>query len=57
MAEQKEYDVFFKFSGVSQTIKADSLREAKDKADELLNTDQTPKADTYCYETEVEEVK
>ena len=54
---KKEFSVLFKFSDVSQTIEAESLEEAQKKALGFLDGEQTPQNDTYCYGTEVEEVK
>jgi hypothetical protein len=48
----KKYQIIWKFSDVITEIEAESLEEAKQKAEE----ETAPKEDTYCYETEVEEV-
>ena len=53
----KEYQVIYKFSDVIQGIEAESLEEAQELADGLLEGEQSPQYDTACYEVEVEEIK
>ncbi|MFA6023556.1 MAG: hypothetical protein WC781_05700 [Candidatus Pacearchaeota archaeon] len=48
-----KYQVIWKFSDVITEIEAESLEEAIETAE---NSD-APKEDTYCYGTEVEEIK
>jgi len=58
MEKKKEYQVIYKFGDVMDTIEADNEGEAKNIADEKLNSlEGYPKEDTKCYEIEVEEVE
>ncbi len=53
----KEYQIFYKFADVIETIKAKSKGEAEEIADNKLYEKPTPMMKTYCYEIEVEEVE
>ncbi len=54
---KKEYTICYKFSDVIDNIEAESQEEAEQIARDRLESDLTPKNDTYCYEVEAEEVK
>ncbi len=54
---KKEFEVIFKFADVIQTIEAETEEKARELAHQYFNSDKDPKDDTYCYETEVSEVK
>ncbi len=53
----KEYEVIYKFADVIECVEANSLEDAKEKADEMLYGDYNPHNDTKCYDIEVEEIK
>jgi hypothetical protein len=54
----KEYTIIYKFSDVIQTITAETKEEATEKANKLLEDENTdPIGNTDCYEVEVEEVE
>ena len=56
LANKKEYQVFYKFSDVIETIEASSKGEAEEIADKRIKSGRINiKGDTYCYEIEVEE--
>ncbi len=53
---KEEYEVYYKFSDVVETIKAKSYEEAEQIANKRLGSKKdNPKEDTYCYEIEVDE--
>lgn len=54
---KKTYQIIYQFSDVINNIKAESEEEASKIADERLISNDTPQADTYCYEMEIEERK
>ena len=54
---KKEYKVIYKFSDVIETIKAGNKEEAEQIADNRLWSKHTPMKETFCYETEVDEIK
>lgn len=47
-----KFEVIYKFSDVIREIEADSLEEAQ----EIADNDIAPKEDTYCFDTEVEQI-
>ena len=56
LGDKKEYQIFYKFSDVVETIEAKSKEEAEQIANERINTQKyNIKKETYCYEIEVEE--
>lgn len=48
-----KFEVLFKFADVIKEIEADSLKEAK----EIAENQTAPIEDTYCYGVDVEEMK
>ncbi len=53
---KEEYQVYYKFSDVIETIEAKSYEEAEKIANKRIgNKKNNPTEDTYCYEIEVEE--
>ena len=56
LGDKKEYQVIYKFSDVIETIEANSKEEAKQIADDRVESDRyNPKEETYCYDIEVDE--
>ncbi len=53
---KKKFEVIFKFSDVVWEVEAKDKEEAEEIADDYLyNKKNTPKSETYCYGTEIEE--
>ena len=58
LENKKEYEVYYKFSDVVETIEAGSKEEAEEIADERINNKKyNIENETYCYEIEVEETE
>lgn len=53
----KEYQIIYMFGDITDTIKAKNKEDAEQKANEKLNTDDTPIKDAYVYGIEVEELE